>query len=356
MSDLFFKTTEVRSMYEEQPYPSPTAGDMVIRDLNNAIEFLHPVDNLRHCRVLDAGCGTGHRLIALAQTFPETDFTGIDMTAASLEIATNLANRHQVTNVRFVQHNLLEPLSEQYDLIVSTGVVNCLENAGLGIYNFCQALTDKGILLLWLYHRYGEFSRLLDRELALMFCRYLGQAGWREKTGLLRRLGLSLPIDQYGTTTASQRAEASRDSIDVDAYLHPIVNTYTFTEAIELISGFNIDWIAPNGINWRGQSKLIDLKQSSGDEFFTLMINDVFPDQKVQDLFHRLPLKEQLEAVELAIKPTGLTLLAGKNSSYDLVDERVRNNLVWQSSDRRSGKATSTISAPIGMGRKSPSA
>src|SRR4030088_3177522 len=87
------RTDEVRRLYEEYPYPSSEISGCLIPDLNNAIELLSPKNDLKGWRVLDAGCGSGHRLVAMAKRFSDAHFIGADMTYASLQVAAALARR-----------------------------------------------------------------------------------------------------------------------------------------------------------------------------------------------------------------------------------------------------------------------
>jgi SAM-dependent methyltransferase len=322
------RTNEVRQMYQEHPFPNPLAGDTLISDQANAIGFLSPRDNLRGQHILDAGCGSGHRLMALAQMFPEAQFTGIDMTQASLATAKALADRHGVRNVRLLQHDLLDPLPEKYDVIISAGVVHHLENPQRGLVNFYSALSHGGFLMLWLYHRYGEFFRLLDRDLALLFWKNINQPTKIGRIELLQKLGLSVPVEHYGTETSRQTEEATQSSIDVDAYMHPIVNAYTFGQIFAMLKFCRVNWIAPNGINWHHHSKLIDLGKTYEDPFFTITAADLFRDKELQMEYERFSPEEKIAAIELAIRPTGFTVLAGRNQSYNLVEPRIGQNLI----------------------------
>ena len=101
-------TQNVRQMYEAYPYPSPMAGEGLIRDVANMIAVLFPSAFLTGKTIRDVGCGTAHRLLGFATAFPECKFLGIDMTAASLTIAREIAERHGIANVHLQQADLLE--------------------------------------------------------------------------------------------------------------------------------------------------------------------------------------------------------------------------------------------------------
>ena len=86
---------------------------------NLPFNLLHK--DLEGKRILDAGCGSGHRLLGVAKCYPKARLWGFDMTSSSLDTAKRLAQKHKLTNVRFVQGDLLNfQLDQEFDIIVST--------------------------------------------------------------------------------------------------------------------------------------------------------------------------------------------------------------------------------------------
>lgn len=317
----------IRRLYEDYPYPSPAVGDMLISDLSSAAQYIASPEYYVGKHVLDAGCGTGHRLVALAKALPNTNFTGVDLSKRSIETAKALAHRHGVVNIDFMLHDLSTAFTATYDVVVSTGVITCIQNLELVLRNLLNCLSGEGFLLLWVYHQYGEFGRLLDRRLALLFADESGNVSTQARLETLRQLQLSLPVDQYGTTTSKQRNESDRASIDVDAYLHPVVNVFTFCEMFDLLRKCGASWIAPNGLNWRGRSKLIDFGCTMFDPYFAITARDFLKDPNCQNTFDRFPNDKKLLAIELAIKPTGFSVLAGRGCSYSMLDPRIIHNV-----------------------------
>lgn len=96
----------VRKMYSQHPYPSKAAGGSLIYDLAGTFATLFDTDRLKGATVVDLGCGTGHRLVGLAEARPETRFIGMDMTEASLDVARRLAHENHVGNVSFIQSDI----------------------------------------------------------------------------------------------------------------------------------------------------------------------------------------------------------------------------------------------------------
>jgi len=319
------------TIYDTYPYPSPTAGDDLIRDVANLIAFLYTADALAGKRVLDAGCGTGHRLVALAKAFPKTQFLGVDLTPASLEVARALAARHKVGNLRLERGNLLsfEP-REQFDLIVSTGVIHHLADPARGLANLRACLAPGASLVLWLYHRLGEYQRLLERELALTLWDRESMS-LQQGVDILRGLNISLSRGQYsGSFARRDNAVLDETSIDVDAYLNPIVNTYRFEDALSLLAGCGLDWCAFHSISLGHEIKLIDITRVSRGALgmFCLKLEPYLTSPLVCERYEGLPVDEKLRVVELVTRPTGFVVVAGRDDAQQQLDARMRGNLV----------------------------
>lgn len=322
-------TQDVKRMYEQFPYPSPVVGDSLIKDLSNAVGFLFDGGAMEGWRVLDAGCGTGHRVLALAQDYPGADVTGVDMTEASLGVARGLAAKHAIPNVSFRQANLLDlHLDAKFDLITSTGVIHHLTDPQKGLDNLCAHLSPEGLMLVWLYHPYGEFARLIQRELAMLLWGE-ERSDYGEGVRIMNELGLNLSTHQYGTETSNPlEGDLSRPSINVDAYLHPIVKAYRFDEAVRMLRDAGADWVSVNGVNLDGRSRLIDLGRTNADPYFTVGEEELFPTPFLLERFRAMSRADRLRAVELRLLPTGFNLVAGKNRSYKRCGARVRSNLL----------------------------
>jgi len=322
-------TAEVVAMYSKYPYPSPTVGGSLSFDIANLFHLLSAHDDLKGRKILDAGCGTGQRVLGFAKRYPKAEFQGIDMTTASLDVAKQLAQRHNVQNIKFKQMDILNlDLDEKFDFIVSTGVVHHLADPQKGLNNLCQQLASDGVICLWYYHPFGESDRLLNRELLLTL--------WNpQRSDLLKgqwimdQLGLNLPPAQYGTTATQKERDRSQLSIDADAFMHPIVNAYRFDEAMAMFKTCDVEWVAINGTNTTKTMKLIDLQQVEEDGRELCLLNsELFKTDALIGLYKSLPKVDQLKVIELTTKPTGFTILAGKKDSFKRLGSRLAGNMI----------------------------
>jgi SAM-dependent methyltransferase len=146
----------VRSMYERAPYPGLGAG---LKDMSF---YLDPIrDELAargQVRFLDAGCGTGHYLVGVAKDHPSWDCYGMDLSQASLDVATQLAQKHGA-KVTVKRGSYLEPLPfDNFDVIAALGTIHHAAEPMAALRNLRSALRDDGFLVM---HMYGL---RIDRE------------------------------------------------------------------------------------------------------------------------------------------------------------------------------------------------
>lgn len=322
---------QVTAMYSKWPYPSAIAGTDLLYDLASLFQLLLPKEMCQDIEVLDAGCGSGHRLVGFAKRFPRARFTGIDMTDASLDIARQLAAKHGVTNVTFLKQNLLDlDLDGKFDVITSTGVIHHVEKPAEALSNLCKILTDEGIISIWHYHSIGERRRLEQRE--LLRALWIDKSDLAAGMALMRDLGLSVDRHKYGSSAKHGDGSAlDIESLDVDAFMHPIVNAYRFQEGIDMFSETCINWLVVNGINMVADSKLLDLDgvEVGALRPLCLSMDQLLPKDSLITNYRRLNKIDRLKVIELQMEPTGFTLLAGKGNSLSRLSKRVQANCVW---------------------------
>jgi len=70
-------------------------------------------------RILDVGTGSGIIALSLAKQFPKAEVYAVDISEEALSLACENAARLELERVRFQKSDLLENLSERFDLIVA---------------------------------------------------------------------------------------------------------------------------------------------------------------------------------------------------------------------------------------------
>lgn len=145
----------VRAMYESNPYPRwSTVAKPHITTVAAFVRALNGGGAIPDtARVLIAGCGTGRQAAHTALSFPDADILAIDLSRASLGYAAHKAAHLGLTNVQFMQGDLLQldALDEQFALIFCSGVLHHLANPAAGWQQLVQRLHPAGVMKVALY-------------------------------------------------------------------------------------------------------------------------------------------------------------------------------------------------------------
>lgn len=99
--------------------------------------------------VLDLGCGRGLALMLMAQTFPNSRFTGYDFSENGITAASAEARQRGLTNIRFaVQDAALLDEPERYDLITTFDAIHDQAKPAAVLRNIYRALKADGVYLM----------------------------------------------------------------------------------------------------------------------------------------------------------------------------------------------------------------
>jgi 2-polyprenyl-3-methyl-5-hydroxy-6-metoxy-1,4-benzoquinol methylase len=107
------------------------------------------VDRLRAgIDVIDVGCGHGHAANLIADAFPASRITGIDIADEGIAAARVEAGRLHLTNARFQKRNALTLEPAAYDLVTAFDVVHDLPRPAETLAAIHSALRDEGVFLM----------------------------------------------------------------------------------------------------------------------------------------------------------------------------------------------------------------
>lgn len=99
--------------------------------------------------VMDAGCGSGHALLAMAALYPTSRFTGYDLCGEVIEAARQKAIDEGLANISFEQRNLTGfDETERYDFITSFDAVHDQKHPQEFLKNLYRALKSGGVYLM----------------------------------------------------------------------------------------------------------------------------------------------------------------------------------------------------------------
>ncbi len=243
-------TNEVRSLYLQYPFPNADYqldyGIQLLRYFSK-ISCSGKRSFLENAEVIEAGCGTGSTITKMAKMFPNSNFTGVDLTPASLEIANKNKEKLSVDNLELIENNILTmDLGKKFDVILNIGVLHHLSDMKLGIRQLAKHLKDDGILILWLYGTYGRFRLNLNQRL---FRILLGNVtDMREKVSLAKTALSDFPVeytechfnaprtDMEDDFEASLKFAFENEAWLVDQFLHVNEKTVSMDDILPLLS------------------------------------------------------------------------------------------------------------------------
>jgi 2-polyprenyl-3-methyl-5-hydroxy-6-metoxy-1,4-benzoquinol methylase len=117
--------------------------------------------------VCDVGCGSGWALIAMAERYPESRFTGYDFSPAAIQRAGAQAERRGLTNVRFEVRDAAkidEPAS--FDLITTFDAIHDQVDPAAVLRNIFNALRAGGTYLAQDIRASSHLENNLDHPVA----------------------------------------------------------------------------------------------------------------------------------------------------------------------------------------------
>lgn len=117
--------------------------------------------------VLDVGCGRGRALHQLASLFPQSRFTGYDLSEDAIAFAQAEAQRQNLTNLHFqIQDATHFDEIEQYDWITTFDAIHDQARPDLVLKNIYKALRKDGLYLMQDIHASTDVGGNLDHPIA----------------------------------------------------------------------------------------------------------------------------------------------------------------------------------------------
>ncbi|MGZ3578856.1 MAG: class I SAM-dependent methyltransferase [Syntrophales bacterium] len=104
-------------------------------------------------RIADAGCGRGMITLACARRFPAAEVLGVDLDEDQNRVNSEIAKRAGFRKVQFVTKDAMRlPELGGFDLIISTDMLEHIEDDLGAVRMFCTALERGGHLLVHVPH------------------------------------------------------------------------------------------------------------------------------------------------------------------------------------------------------------
>jgi len=162
----------VRSQYEENPYPRwLSLPELKKTSPGNYLRHLFPFFSAPAfldgpIKILVAGCGTGQQPIRRALSYDKAHILAVDISKSSLAYAIRMARKYKVTNIEFVQGDILElsALDDRFHIIECMGVLHHMRDPLAGWTVLTELLRPQGLMKIGLYSEKARRRIVAARE------------------------------------------------------------------------------------------------------------------------------------------------------------------------------------------------
>ncbi|MDC0834448.1 class I SAM-dependent methyltransferase [Geitlerinema sp. CS-897] len=173
MTEVF---ENVRQQFDNAPYPrhpleaSPKDTPQTLYKHNCATAFYYrnrQVIDPQNLTILDAGCGSGYKALALALANPGAKIVGVDFSTRSIELAKKRLQYHEIKNADFHTLSLEEVanLGIEFDYINCDEVLYLLPDPVIGLQALKSALKPNGIIRSNLHSQFQRFRYFRAQKL-----------------------------------------------------------------------------------------------------------------------------------------------------------------------------------------------
>lgn len=248
-------TRQVRHQYEQYPYPdidpqTEKPNMLVSCHLSLMCDLIWAgKKSPQGLRVLDAGCGTGSPLTAMALAYQDAEIVGIDFSETSLEKAKQLAGRYNLKNVRFynIAVENVKELGHRFDFIISSGVLHHLNEPFKGLKALGEVLDPQGAVSIMLYGKYGRIGINMLQEAIKLSC--TGVDSLSKRISFARNLTRAIPAEHpFKTRRQGREISEGKDAGIVDLLLHAQDIPFDVSSIFKLCSKAKMkfhEWLFP---------------------------------------------------------------------------------------------------------------
>lgn len=223
----------VLQMYMAHPYPNYSAIER--RQIFAAelcrYRFLGLEPFLRNARVIDVGCGTGHRVMPMAHHFGAREYVGLDHSAASLEVARQLKDELGYDGATLVEGDIfrLPYPDESFDVVISQGVLHHTSDPFLGFQELVRVCRPGGFVNVYVYNKWNHWRHNLQKRRVDR----LAGPDLEAKFTVAHRL--------YGTKPVEDMTPAEIAGF-YDQYCHPHKSDHTVGETLRWFDAEGLDY------------------------------------------------------------------------------------------------------------------
>jgi len=148
------------------PYPNYNAEEraQILPAELCRYRYLGLEPSMKGARLIDVGCGTGHRVMPLAKHFGAREYVGLDHSSASLAVARTLATELDL-NATLQEADLFAlPFPDaSFDIVISQGVLHHTSDPWRGFRELVRICRPGGFVNIFLYNKWNHWRHNLQK-------------------------------------------------------------------------------------------------------------------------------------------------------------------------------------------------
>ena len=218
---------ELKESYDTFLYVSKAFSNTNINSLQarGRLYGLSPAP-LKGARVLELGSSCGGNIIPQALYYPETSFTGIDLSGVQIEHGKELINAMGLTNITLLEKNIMDIDDDfgTFDYIIVHGIWSWVPDIVKDkILNICNHnLSDRGIAYVS-YNTYPGWKRLEQlRDIMLYSEKHAPTTSLQDRTAytkqVLQLIQETMKIDERSRTKSSYKIPSIDNVLNANNY------------------------------------------------------------------------------------------------------------------------------------------
>lgn len=323
---------EVEDMYNRYPYPCPNSIPQNRSELLNLVKIMtmEGVCSFENRKVLDAGTGTGHRLIELVKNFSNNNFTAIDFSQTSLETAKQVAKSAKCDEISFEKANILKDINNLgcFDTIFCMGVLHHLVDPDLGLKNLSSILSENGLIFAYVYGKYGSAERIKQKNIIKSL---LGKDSRNFRKGIELVKELDVKNASYGWNIKAESKE-EEEVLIVDSLLNVNEKAYDFEELDGLMNQSGLYGYSIFGVTVKDSGLLFESREEVENPMMLPQtnLNKIQKSELAMDSYRNLDIKGKCKLLELLYEPNGYTVVGFTKSAFENLKEgsRLKENFI----------------------------
>lgn len=230
-----------RRMYPAMSHPVADPAVVAVAAALAGLDATHPAE----ARILEIGCCSGHNLIPLAMRWPESRFTGVDLSERGIAAARELAAIAGLGNIAFHAGDIRDfrREGEGFDFIIAHGFFSWVEDeVKLAMLDFCREnLASNGVAVVSFNVTAGWRARFP----VVLKARAILEAGAGDLMTALRILSTVTDGESTEMAVIDDMLAKGEDILSFDDF-GPVNDPWSFRDFVALA--------ARHGLRWLGES------------------------------------------------------------------------------------------------------